>query len=316
MKNKTGVLSTAFTRGPIRGCIFIEADMTSELANLIYCTPGIMKRGGKPIIKFVPIEDRIKTITLPKDLELRFTVGQWIQVTKGTYKGDIGYVKELKAWGGVQLILVPRLRLPVATSTKIQGKRQRTVSPPDLALFDTSTIEKFYHISPTQKGPDTYFFNGCTFEHGLLVKDFDSYSVSSLPVFISSDSKFFFLNSRHPIILKAQFPPPIEWHFQLDDLVDIIEGPHKGKLGHIKLILPEHLDVDLSAGEGLARLPWHNVHKHFVMGDFVKIVGGMHEGRTGWIQSVTDCTVSIVQKGDTTYVDNCPVMEVCFLLSL
>jgi ribosomal protein L24 len=142
-----------------------------------------------------------------------------------------------------------------------------------------------------------------------LVKDFDSYSVSSLPVYISSDLHFLFINSKHPIILKAKFPPPVEWSFSTGEHVNIIEGPHKGKLGHINLVLPEYLDVEISTGEGLVRLPWHNIYKHFAIGDFVKVVGGMHEGKTGWVQGITDCTVSIVQLEDAT-VNNSPVVEV------
>jgi hypothetical protein len=78
-------------------------------------------------------------------------------------------------------------------------------------LFNSSIIEKSFHVLPTKKDTNSYFFNGYTYEHGLLVKDFDAYSVSASPVLISSNLHFLFLNSKHPIILKAQFPPPLEW---------------------------------------------------------------------------------------------------------
>jgi hypothetical protein len=74
VKDRTDVLSEAFTCVPIHGGIFVEADLKPDLLNTIRCIPGIMKRGGKPIV--------IGIICLPKDMELRFTVGQWVQVTK------------------------------------------------------------------------------------------------------------------------------------------------------------------------------------------------------------------------------------------
>lgn len=312
VKDRTDILSAAFTRGPIRECIFIEADLNSDLLNFMRCMPGIVKKSGNPIVKVVPLEDRIGTIRLPKDLELSFTVGQWVQVTRGTHKGDLGYVRDLKAWGGVQLLLVPRLRLPSSLSSKKKGKRPRAIPPPDQALFHPSVIEKHFHVSPTQKGTNTYFFNGFTYEHGLLVKELDVYSVSTSPVFISSNLHILFLSSNHPAILKAQFPPPLEWKFFLEELVYIIEGPHRGKLGHIKLILPAHFDVDLNTMEGLFRLPWHNVRKHFVIGDFIKVVGGIHEGITGFVHSIAEDGISIIQRGDIIPDGNCPVMEVFF----
>jgi hypothetical protein len=130
VKDRTDVLSAAFTCGPIPGGIFIEANLKPDILNTICHIPGIMKRGGKPIVKFIPIEDHIGLIRLPKDMELRFTVGQWVQVTKGIYKGDLGYVKGLKPWGGVQLLLVPRIKLPASSLQQKQGKQPRTTPPP------------------------------------------------------------------------------------------------------------------------------------------------------------------------------------------
>jgi transcription antitermination factor NusG len=304
----------AFTRGPIRGHIYIEANMSTNILNLLRLTPGIMKRCGEPIVKLIPIEDRTAIICLPADQDLKFVVGQWVQVTKGIYKGDIGYIREIKAWGGVQLLLVPRIQLQVTSLTNKQGKRRRTNPAPDCALFDPSIVETSLHVSPKKKGTSSYFFNGCTFEHGLLVKELDSYSVSSFPVRISSEHHFLFLNSGHQTILKAKFPPPLEWHFCLKELVKVMDGPHKDKLAHIKAIMPELLEVDLSSGEGIIQLPWHKVCKQFVVGDFVKVVGGMHEGRTGWVHSVMESNISIIQRVGTAPVDNCAVMEVSFSL--
>ena len=103
------MLSAAYTRTPLRGSIFVEGELKPDLIRFLRRAPGIKKRNGDPITKFLQLEERVATLTLPKERELRFVVGQWVRVKKGTYKGDIGYVKQLMHWGGVQLLLVPRL---------------------------------------------------------------------------------------------------------------------------------------------------------------------------------------------------------------
>ena len=147
-----------------------------------------------------------------------------------------------------------------------------------------------------------------------MVKDYDAYSVSIKPVFISSQHHVLFLNSQHPTILKAKYPPPQEWCFYLEEHVEVVEGKHKGKLAHIKGINPELLDVDLDSGEGHVQLPWRNVRKHFTIGNFIKVVGGINKERTGFIQGITEHSISIVQKESAKFVHNLSDMEVCLFL--
>jgi transcription antitermination factor NusG len=299
----------AFTRGSDRGYIYIEADFTEDLRNVLRRIPGLIRTQGNPCAKFIPPSDRIHTLRLPKDRELRFTVGQWVRVLKGKYKGDLGHIEKLLPWGGVRLLIVPRLPPPNRSSIK-KGKRPRYTAPPPLSLFDPLFIKKTYNIVPKKK-ENTYFFNGDKFEHGLLVKDFGASAVSSTSVFISTEAHSLFLQSPHPLILacnrRNNFPNPAEWNLSPGELVHALsdDGKEIG-LGHICKVDSRYAEVELKSGE-LLNLDWHNVGKYIRVGDFVEVVAGAHTGRKGFVDHVDGCDISIIEtQGE----------EVCIVFSL
>jgi len=123
-----------------------------------------------------------------------FAVGKWALVSKGV--GDLGYVSRIEPWGGVTLLLVPRLRPPPST------KRKRPCMPsiPDPALFQPGSIQKIYGITPSKQAHEMYCFNGFIFEHGLILKPFDLHSVSSAFVLMSPTLATLFAESGHPSI--------------------------------------------------------------------------------------------------------------------
>ena len=104
---RPNILLAAFTCGPDWGFIYIEANFTSDLHDILHRIPGLMRMEGNPITKFILPSERIQMLRLPKDQELKFTVGQWVQVLRGKYKGDLGYVDGLLSWGGARLLMVP-----------------------------------------------------------------------------------------------------------------------------------------------------------------------------------------------------------------
>ena len=298
----------AFTRGSDRGFIFIEGDFTSDLRNILRRTPGLMRKEGNPIIKFIPPSERIRTLRLPKDRELKFTVGEWVRVLKGKYKGDVGYVDELLSWGGVRLLMVPRLpRVQPpdrrGSSSKL-GKRPRSTPPPPLTLFDPLEIKKTFGRVPKKKG-NRYSFNGDKFEDGLLVKDFDASAVSSTSVFFSTEAHSLFLQSQHQSILaivgnpSKKFPSPAEWGFFIGELVNTFFDYPNGTYrvtgqGYLRNVKSNHVEVELKSGE-LLDLAWCDVLKVIHVGDFVEVVGGVHKGRMGFVDRVDDPDISVVE---------------------
>jgi transcription elongation factor len=288
---------TAFTRGPDRGFIYIEADPTQDLHDILRRIPGLIRTRGHPIIKFIPPDDRIRALRLPKVRELKFTVRQWVRVLKGMYKGDLGYIKELLPWGGVRLLMVPRLPPPDRSSNK-KGKQPRSTAPPPLGLFDPLAIKKIHNVAPKER-ENFYFFNGDKFEDGLLVKDFGASAVSSTSVFISTEAHSLFLQSPHPSILESKqrntFPNPAEWQLFPGELVQALsdEGKVIG-LGHVRDVDSMYAEVELQSGT-LLNLDWYNIEKCIGVGDFVEVVGGVYRGRTGFVDCVDGSDTSIIE---------------------
>ena len=97
---------------------------------------------------------------MPPSTELQ--VGEWVQVLKGTYKGDVGYVLST-ARLGLELLLVPRLPLP----DQLGSKRKRST----MALFDDETREFHEKVyEPDHIKENFCSFGGNRFQHGLIVK--------------------------------------------------------------------------------------------------------------------------------------------------
>jgi len=107
--------------------------------------------GGNPIIKFMLPSDCIHVLRLPKDQELRFTIGQWVRVIKGKYKGDLGYVNELLSWGGVCLLMVPHIPC-IWPPDHSPSKQPHSTPPTPLTLFALLAIVKTFGVAPKKKG--------------------------------------------------------------------------------------------------------------------------------------------------------------------
>ena len=249
-----------------QGHIYIKANPTNNLCDILCRIRGLVRTGGNPIIKFMPPSDHIHVLCLPKDQELRFTIGQWVQVIKGKYKSDLDYVNELLSWGGICLLMVPHLLRvwPLDRSPSKQGKRPCSTLLTPLTLFAPLAIVKTFRVAPKKRG-NIYFFNSDKFKHGLLLKDFGASAVSSTSVFISTEVHSLFLQSQHPTILVSNhsedFPNPVEWCFFTDELVHAlyessdrnlnaeVQQQYKGSLGNICNIESKHIKVELKSGE-------------------------------------------------------------------
>ena len=120
--------------------------MNNNLTHLLMCTPGIIHtQQTGPICQPIDFEDWAKMLRM-QDLTSTLEVGQWVQVCKGTYKGDIGVVECMENWGGVYLLLV--------SCSKISLKRK--CSQP--ALFDPVAISHISQVKPSKQDGDVYLF--------------------------------------------------------------------------------------------------------------------------------------------------------------
>ena len=215
-------------------------------------------------------------------------VGHWVRVLKGTYKGDVGCVAAITNFGGVNLLLIPRLPTPCLDSSL--SKRKRSTTPPEPKLFDPLAAKRDFHIAPVQQEPDIYRFNGYRFEHGLILKTFDLRSVSTTAVYIPTQLLYLYQSADHPALATFAFPRPLEWHFAEGEVVLV---RHTGQRCLIKAVGDSFAEVDFRVEEGTVRVALSNLLKEFHPGDFVEVMGGRFQGQSGWVEGGSNINVNI-----------------------
>ena len=116
-------LRTIFTHGSIRGHVSMEAKLNRKLDDLLRLLPGVIRSKGVAVKTCVEPSDWKATLSIPDAAVTRgLAVGKWALVSKGVYKGDLGYVSRIEPWGGVTLLLVPRLRTPPFSEAQMSSQ--------------------------------------------------------------------------------------------------------------------------------------------------------------------------------------------------
>jgi hypothetical protein len=306
-------IRAAFAPAGLTGWVYLEATMNEHLRNMLKLTPGVFRHFLD--YKAITHEDGKKLLQL-RQFVLPEYVGKWVQVRKGDYKGDVGYVLSAEPWG-VRLLLIPRLPPPHNTyDSRLKRKRSRLHSEP--TLFDHKSIGQRYDVMPDRVAEDVYTFKSYTFEHGLIVKSYDFYSVSTNVSCMPLNLFSFFWESQHPTLKKSVFPRPSEWHFAEGDEVYLSSDIQKK--GTIRTVRPESADVDLASGGDLITAPLLHVHRVVRISDFVKVTGGTHQGLRGWVIEVEEvfalqhsATIILVADDTDTLYSH---VEVCGVLDL
>lgn len=237
----------------------------------------ILDRNGL-VFRFIPPSEGLELLKMQPTLNGP-QAGQWVQVLKKTYKGDVGYVLSTTSWG-VELLLIPRLSPDV-----LDSKRKRSRTRADMARFDYETIIQLYHVKPALLDDNVYSFKKEMFEHGLIVKSYTFDSVSTPVSTIPLKPFCLFRASNHPKLMKSlsTFPRPLEWRFAEGDEVYIVDGsyPPSYKSGTISTLQED--SAELATDEGIICVRLVNVCKVIRAGDYVEVTGGIHKGQKGWV---------------------------------
>ena len=271
---------SAFTSGSARGWVYLEATMNDHLQRLLRLTPGILCNRCGICFQHIPVNEGLELLKMLGDPP---ELGKWVQVKRGTYKGDLGYVLSIAA-SEVRLLLIPRLA-PNASHSK--RKHSQPCNP--LKLFN----HKIDNAIDSNSEPHE---NICSvgndrFEHGLIVRlySFDSVStgVSSIPL----EAFSLFRLSGHPELIssKSSFPKPSEWYFCEGEeacMIDhsISSWPPSYKSGIISTLRDDAVELDTE--EGIVVVSWTAIYKVMRIGDFVKVTGGLHKDQKGWVDEV------------------------------
>jgi len=284
-------LRSAFTRGSIRGYIYLEATMNPSLVNLLKRIPGIQRESRSLRYDGVSQEDWEALLTMT-DSEATPVVGEWVLISRGKYKGDLAYVSSLEDWQGVTVLLVPRI--VYGNECPQSSKRKRASHRPPPRLFNPFQVPKDVHIQPAKLANEAYNYGSLRMENGLVRQSFDLHSISQGVLHMPAEVFAMFQESKHPEILAAQFPCPLEFKFEENELV--LVSP-TNTVGRITRLRQHEAEVALLNGEGDVSVPWVNLRKHVVLGDYVEILSGMYQGRKGFVTAALGSTVTVTEFG-------------------
>jgi hypothetical protein len=280
-------IRSAFTCGSVRGFIYVEAFLDADMIALLNLTPGIIRKlSGGVVRQEIDPSDWVKLLTM-QDPTSVVKAGEWIRVRNGAYKGDLGFVNCVEAWGA-QILVVPRLKTPTPQADT-SLKRKRTAIKPEPRLFDPATsVQAKLQYNPS----GTYTSRGRVFDHGLLQLDLDLHSIFLNSTGVPSRTLLLFNLSSHPALIGSKFPRPEEWIFEEGDRV-IVSSEKEATIAAVK---STHVEVDLATDEGIKAVSWYSVRKVFSVGDFVSVLSGPLRGTTGWVERIADhSTVSLLE---------------------
>ena len=91
-------IRSAFTRGSVRGSIYVESILDTNTISLLNSTPGIIRNQSGVVRQIIDPSDWVKLLTM-QDPMMAVKAGQWIWVRNGAYKGDLGFVTHVETWG-------------------------------------------------------------------------------------------------------------------------------------------------------------------------------------------------------------------------
>ena len=241
-------LQSAFMCSSIHGWIYLEMTMNEHLNCLLKCMPRIVWHQNGITQEQIDFGDWMRMLTM-LDTHTSIAVGKWVQVCRGIYKGNVGYVSAFENWGGVSLLLVPHLLLPWLLGMSASKRKCGTTSPKP-ELFDPVTVRCNYGWNPIPiyQADSCYVCNHIVFKHGLIIKTFDLHSISLNSVYILTNLFFLLQHSPYPHLLTSKFSKPLEWVFEEGKQVVILSS---SKHGIIKAVGADATEVELDNGEGV-----------------------------------------------------------------
>uniref|UniRef100_A0A8H7XNP3 Chromatin elongation factor SPT5 n=1 Tax=Psilocybe cubensis TaxID=181762 RepID=A0A8H7XNP3_PSICU len=284
-------IRSAFTRGSIRGSIYVEGIMDPALVNLLLSTPGILRNHLGVKREIVDRNHQHELLTM-RDVKKDFEVGTWVLVKKGIYKGDVGLISATFSWGA-QVLLIPRLNSQSAKSQK----RKSSVLVPPAKLFDPEEARKLISTPIIRNADGSYTLGLLKFDHGLLEKDFDYTSIANSVMDIPYSHFSMFRSTNHPDIMRARMPRPREWCLGLEEEVlfrtpDVANRSAKWEPAVLKKLDTYDVEAEQSTIEGereirySVRGTWLDILKSPKIGQFVRVVSGPYFDHRGWVVGI------------------------------
>lgn len=268
--------------------MYVEGQMDKETRSLLENTHGILRGMSGLECNLVEHEEYLNILTT-KNIYADFHIGKWVEVLNGLYKGDVGIIDSIHAWGATVLLL-PRLSPDMENERK--RKRKASFIRPQSALFDPIAYQSAKNIRVRHVDHHTYRIGKLVIVNGILRKDYRFDSIRSGVVTIPHSDFVNFEMSKHPRVLKTSAVRPREWVFAQGDYVT---DTASGKYGVVENVASDYIEVEFEEG-GTRTVSWRTVKKCFAAGDLVTVTGGVNAGLTGWIVSTWDDVAVVVSK--------------------
>jgi hypothetical protein len=262
--------------------------LDNNTTHLLSSTPGVIRKRSGVVRHAIDPSDWMKLLTM-RDPMAVVKARQWIRVRNGAYKGELGFVTDVEAWGA-RVLVVPRLKSPTARATSL--KRKRTPIKPEPSLFDPVTFSTMFQREPKLQCDGSYTSRGLVFHHGLLQLNLDLHSISPNSARVPGQILRLFTLSSHPALVGTSLPPPEEWTFEEGERVFLVSSKKEATIAAVNYT---HLEVDLATNEGIEEVSWYNVRKTFSAGDFVSVTSGPLRETRGWVERIADDTVYLLE---------------------
>ncbi|KAF5381857.1 hypothetical protein D9757_008344 [Collybiopsis confluens] len=254
-------------------------------------------------LALVPETDLRRCLTMPKSENQVFAGGQWVQIKRGLYQGDVGLVvddyRNSDSSTGVEVLVVPRLGLTDedGPSTSSTSKRKRALPRPLPQLFNPSRCIQDQLFCRTKH---VYSYKSWNFKYGLQLKTYSSASLAPAREISTALCQLFMEAKQSAANEDVSFemssmPLPSFWRFEVGESV-ILSSEAGQKFGVI-LVLPEdyntsRCEVELQ-DEGSCFVSVPDLQKNIILGDFVEVLAGIHAGKKGFVIAQIDSMLGI-----------------------
>ncbi|KAK0472408.1 hypothetical protein IW261DRAFT_1424446 [Armillaria novae-zelandiae] len=285
------VLTSAFVIPTVRNWVYIQcSSVNRSMMTFLSASTTVIKAKGQAVLEKVPLDEQDAILNLRGRRNIQ--PQDWVIITKGIYRQDLGCVSASHEWG-LDVLVIPRL-----FPTGVQGRKTKAQTVQGLFVpgraarhFGSSNqIHSIMKPAPNCK-PEV--------DRGLLVLECEHHGVqraSTAPV----STLGLFNQSQHPVVLNAlvRAPCPAEWHFEIGELVRMTGGPKRNEIGTVVEINESGLELTDESGTHYCPFLW--AEKIVASGDYVRCV---NNSREGFVQIADDFSVSLLEQHDDGQLD-------------
>ena len=316
-------ITSAFQRDSFHGHLYVEARSEAHVKDAIKGLIGIY--GGTPLA-LVPIEE-MPDLLKSRRKETPLTVGGWVRIKRGTYKGDLAQVDDVpEGTDMVTLKVVPRINLNPKDDIDMGGdsqvkKRRRAETSmfrPAPKFFNADEVRQAYAgRSKIVKDAEGFHFERELYANGYLIKDFRLTAIDRENINPTIDEITRFMGETNAaaaaagdasgtigtggnkldldLVAEAARAQAV---LQPGDYIEIYEGSQKGIIGTVDSVIGNVLTISPTEPADLAgtkiEVLAHQVRKRFKVGDHVKVMRGKNVNESGLVLKIQDDLVTFL----------------------